>query len=75
MTEKLTLPQAFEASRTVFEQSVEPYLHITLQKGEGISRTDSKVFGVPYFPENMPFPTNEQGKPLKLLAQIGRAHV
>lgn len=70
MTEKLILPQAFETSRTVFEQSVQPYIHVTLEKSEAISRTDSKVFGVPYFSENMPFPTNEEGQPLKLLAQL-----
>lgn len=70
MTEKLTLPQAFETSRTFFEQSVQPYLRITLDAHTTISRTDSKVFGVPYFPENMPFPTNEEGEPLKLLAQL-----
>lgn len=70
MTEKLILPQVFEASRTIFEQSVQPYLRITLEAGINISRTDSKVFGAPYFPKNMPFPTNENGTPLKLLAQL-----
>ena len=75
MTGKLMLPQAFEPARAFFEQSVQPYIHITLQKDESISRTDSKLFGVPYFPLNMPFPTNKDNRPLKLLAQLNFAQM
>lgn len=70
MTEKLTLPKQFEADRAIFEQSVKPFLKITLHDEPAISKTDCKVFGQPYFPKNMPYPTNEEGEPLKLLAQL-----
>ena len=34
------------------------------------SRTESKVGGVPYWDASLPFPLNEDGKPMSLLAQI-----
>lgn len=70
MTEKLALPKQFESYRTIFEQSNKPLLSISLHVEENILKTDCKVFGQPYFPKNMPYPTNEQGEPLKLLAQL-----
>ena len=54
----------------IFEQSNKPFLSVSLQGEENILKTDYKVFGQPYFPENMPYATNEQGEPLKLLAQL-----
>jgi len=35
-----------------------------------VSLTDSKFGGVPYFPKNLKYPCNQQGTPLRLLAQL-----
>lgn len=37
---------------------------------EPVGLYDSKIGGIPYFPKNMEYPTNKNGEPLILLAQL-----
>ena len=43
---------------------------IKCEKCESIALTDSKFGGLPYWPKNKPYPENEKGEKLVLLAQI-----
>lgn len=67
------IKEKIETARRIKEELVErtmiPCAKITLSTEE-CDIFDSKVGGLPYFPEGAQAPTNPKGKPLYLLAQI-----
>ncbi len=54
--------------------SARPSVVFTLT-AEPCTITDSKVGGMPYWPEEMPYPSNPEGQPLRLLAQLNFAEM
>ncbi|KYG90960.1 YwqG family protein [Metasolibacillus sp. FSL K6-0083] len=76
MTNKpsLQLPNDFEQYRTIIEETMQPVIEINTTECK-TSLYESKFEGNPYFPLTMKYPTNNEGQPLKLLAQINFADV
>lgn len=70
----MKVPQALEVYRDTITKTMEPFVKVTLSK-EAVGITSSKVGGNPYFLQNAPYPANEEGKPLHLLAQINFSEV
>lgn len=70
----LQLPQEFEQYRSIIEKTIQPVVNINTIERQ-TSLFESKFEGNPYFPLTMEYPKNEQGQPLKLLAQINFADV
>ncbi|CUS21007.1 LAQU0S02e03598g1_1 [Lachancea quebecensis] len=68
MTKHL-LPPEVEEYRTVFEQTQIESIRLLAKKGP-TGRYDSKFGGEPYFPRDFQYPLDEDGKPMKLLAQV-----
>lgn len=68
------LPQQFEQYRAIIEKTIQPVVRINTIERQ-TSLFESKFEGNPYFPLTMEYPKNEQGQPLKLLAQINFADV
>ncbi|WP_155593497.1 YwqG family protein [Lysinibacillus cavernae] len=70
----LELPEAFEQYKPLIEETMKPVVLIDTE----VSKTtlfQSKFAGDPYFPLSMEYPKNNDGHPLKLLAQINFAEV
>ncbi|MEQ9438892.1 MAG: YwqG family protein [Cyclobacteriaceae bacterium] len=65
-----SLPSVFAAYRPVIEKSLRPYIRIQAEIDEDVTVTQSKFGGLPYLPEGIAYPTDEDGLPLFLLAQI-----
>nr|WP_216631511.1 YwqG family protein [Bacillus velezensis] len=61
-----------ESSRGLLETSARPFIKLHVKKAE-TGRYDSKMAGDPYFPKHEPYPKDESGRPMKLLAQINFA--
>ena len=68
-----TLPAVFEPFRENIEKSVKPFVRIYGQTKPELSVFESHFGGKPYWPKEMPYPTNADGQPLYLLAQINLA--
>jgi uncharacterized protein YwqG len=73
MEQKLELSDNLEKYRENIEATIKPYIEITAQKNSNIPLWQSKFGGGPYFPKEMDYPTDSQGKPMYLLAQINFA--
>lgn len=63
------LPKQLEAWRQGLEQTARPVIRIQTKR-EQPSRTQSHFGGTPYWLKTMPYPTAQDGTPLRLLAQI-----
>lgn len=50
--------------------TVKPVINITLSPTKDLLLWASKVGGKPYLPKNFKYPTDNQGNPLSLLAQV-----
>ncbi|KGR87062.1 YwqG family protein [Lysinibacillus odysseyi] len=70
----MDIPKALEVYRNTITKTMEPVVKVTLSK-EAVGITSSKVGGDPYFLKDVPYPVNEEGKPLHLLAQINFSEV
>ncbi|MEC3839735.1 YwqG family protein [Bacillus amyloliquefaciens] len=66
------LPKQMESSRGLLEASSRPFIKLHVKKAE-TGRYDSKIAGDPYYPKHEPYPEDESGRPMKLLAQINFA--
>ncbi len=53
--------------------NVSTALYQTARQKTETGRYDSKIAGDPYFPKHEPYPEDESGRPMKLLAQINFA--
>lgn len=51
-------------------KSIKPFIALTVENKGELPLTTSKAGGYGYFPKNKPFPTNSNGQPLYLLAQL-----
>lgn len=69
MANKFELPKSLESYRPAFEKTVKEVVYVRPSKGE-TGPFDSKFGGKPYFPKGEKYPLDEDGKPLRLLAQI-----
>lgn len=58
--------------RGLLETSARRFIKLHVKKAE-TGRYDSKIAGDPYFPKHEPYPKDESGRPMKLLAQINFA--
>lgn len=47
-----------------------PAYRLRVQRGVVPGLTDSKIGGLPYWNLNLPYPTDEKGQPMQLLAQV-----
>nr|WKN34240.1 YwqG family protein [Tunicatimonas sp. TK19036] len=65
-----SLPSVLAAYRPAIEKSLRPFIRIHAEIDEDVSITQSKFGGLPYLPEDVEYPTDEDGNPLFLLAQI-----
>ncbi len=63
------LPEKMRPYRDLLEKSAKEYVKLNVRK-EKTGRYDSKIAGDPYFPKHETYPTDENGQPMKLLAQI-----
>lgn len=66
---QIELPKALEQYRSIFEQSIKPYVKIEAKKGKTLP-WESKFGGNPYLPIGYDYPKDKEGNPLFLLAQI-----
>lgn len=66
---KFLLPPEVEEYRAVFEQTQVESIRLEAKKGH-TGPYDSKFGGEPYFPLGFQYPLDEDGRPMKLLAQI-----
>lgn len=69
MKENFELPEYFEKHRAVLKDTIKECVDIHAEKAS-TGTFDSKFGGCPYFPKGMAYPLNQEGNPLKLLAQI-----
>ncbi|MEM9831736.1 MAG: YwqG family protein [Bacteroidota bacterium] len=65
-----SLPPTLAAFRPVIEKSLRPYIRVQAQIDEDVTIIQSKFGGLPYLPSDVDYPTDEDGNPLFLLAQI-----
>lgn len=68
------LPEKMRPYRDLLEKSAKEYVKLNVRKGK-TGRYDSKIAGDPYFPKHETYPTDENGQPMKLLAQINFSHI
>ena len=69
----IELPDSLENYRENIEATIKPYIEIKAQENNNIPYWQSKFGGIPYFPKEHEYPTDSQGKPMYLLAQINFA--
>lgn len=74
-TEKQTLPEALVAFKNQLLASEKACIEIVLQESEQLNLWQSKVGGMPYLPLDIPYPQQQNGEPLALLAQINCAQM
>lgn len=67
-------PPELERFRAQVDATRLPYVAITARAGATALR-DSKFLGLPYWPEDRPYPTDVEGNRLELLAQINFAEM
>ena len=76
MSEKFFLPQEMEKDRAIFEKSQKTILRITTHEPKApLGIYASKMGGNPYFPLDVKYPCNRDGKPLFMIAQINFADI
>lgn len=68
--EHINLPRELEGFRSRIESTVKPTIEINLHLVRDATLTQSKFFGFPYLPINIPYPITPRGEYLYLLAQI-----
>jgi uncharacterized protein YwqG len=66
----INLPDELEDFRSKIEATVKPYVEIKTQLTQQTRLTQSKFFGFPYLPKDVPYPMTPEGEYLYLLAQI-----
>ncbi|WP_425388505.1 YwqG family protein [Bacillus solimangrovi] len=66
---KLHLPVQLETFRNRIEKTVKPFIEISVAK-DITTIHQSKFVGNPYLPKAIEHPKDEEGKPMKLLAQL-----
>ena len=66
----LSLPNPLASYRKSIEDSVQPFIRIRTESEADTSITNSKFGGNPYLPPGTEYPTDVEGQPLFLLAQI-----
>jgi uncharacterized protein YwqG len=66
---ELLLPPELEPYQEQFERTNKPYIKIGTKKGQTLP-WESKFGGTPYCPLDFDYPTDFEGDPLRLLAQI-----
>lgn len=64
------LPPTLAAYRPSIEKSLRPFIRIHAEVDDEVAVVQSKFGGLPYLPTDMEYPTDEDGHPLFLLAQI-----
>ncbi len=74
-TKNLTIPEALVAYKSQLLASEKSCIVITLQESEQFNLWQSKVGGMPYLPLEVPYPQQQDGEPLALLAQINCAEM
>lgn len=72
-TGKGIYPIELAAFRGAVDQSKTTYLKIVARKESGTSPWVSKYRGSPYWPNDTPYPTDPEGRPLILLVQVNFA--
>jgi uncharacterized protein YwqG len=72
---KIKLPSELEPFRKELEATIKPYVAIKPILSNQLTLWQSKFGGDPYFPKQLSYPTNPEGKPLYLLAQINLSEV
>lgn len=71
---KKHLPEKMGPYRDMLEKSAKEYVKLNVRK-EKTGRYESKIAGEPYFPKHETYPTDENGQPMKLLAQINFSQI
>ncbi|MCS1351489.1 YwqG family protein [Mechercharimyces sp. CAU 1602] len=71
----MKIPDVLKPLEKEILSSIRPYISISLDTSQSPMIYQSKVGGNPYLPIGATFPTDEKGKPMKLLAQINFAEV
>lgn len=72
---KLNLPEAMEQYRSDLLATIESFIRVKAVSVGALTPWKSKVGGVPYFPKEKVWPTNEEGLPLFFLAQLNFAEM
>ena len=67
---EMQLPENLEIYREKIEETIEPYLQITLTESNKLDWWQSKFGGLPYLPKDYEYPKNSNGEYLYLIAQI-----
>ncbi|MEY0874488.1 DUF1963 domain-containing protein, partial [Providencia manganoxydans] len=70
-----SLPDVIKPFADKIKATKKPLVEMTLTPIEDYVLWDSRVGGMPYLPLNEKYPTNSEGMPLKLLAQINFAQM
>lgn len=65
----LALPKEFKPYRKQIEDTVRPYIRVSLKK-DSTKISQSKFLGNPYLPKSVEHPKDSKGKPMILLAQL-----
>lgn len=71
----MILPAILQPFESQIQETLKPYIKISLKESENISLTNSKVGGHPYWPVNEPYPVSPEHEPLRLLAQINFSEI
>lgn len=69
------LPDLLKPLEQGIQNSLKPYLAIEAQPAAQLSLWQSKFGGLPYLPLNQPYPVDDDGSPLILLAQFNFAEL
>ena len=78
MPTSLSLSPDLEPLRATIEATLQPFIKLIPHHPQEVSQLtlwQSKIGGLPYFPKNQPYPTNNRGRPLFLLAQLNFAEI
>ncbi len=70
---EVELPGALLPFRKKIEATVQPFVEIKAQPEKDLSLWQSKFAGLPYLPQEVPYPRDAQGQPMALLAQLNFA--
>ena len=70
---QIKLPPALEPFREQLLQTRQTFIRLTSQDARNTKAWESKVGGMPYWPQNLAWPKSPEGRPLFFLAQINFA--